>query len=102
MIRNRKAGVVAVVTGLAIIAIGMISYIVIHSVFLGTTGNNTTGLFGIAENNLNISASDPTYQVVKNTWTYVPLGLIFAGLLFIIINSQRREFDEFVSVPRRR
>jgi hypothetical protein len=101
MLKNNKGGVYAVIVGLSMIAIGMIGFIILNSVFLGTTGNNTTGLFGIAENNLNISPTDPTYQTINSTWRYVPLGLIFAGLIYMVVASQWREPQEYGPYYRR-
>jgi len=99
MIRNNKGGLYGVIVGLAIVAIGIIGYIVLHTVFLGT-GGESTGLFGMAEENLNISTNESAYQTVRNTWTYLPLGLLFAGVLYIIVSSQRREYEEYTYAPR--
>ena len=88
--KNRRGGIYAFTTGIGLIAFGIVLYIVLSAVFLGSGGG--TGLFDMAEdvNQLNIS-NESTYQTVKNTWAFVPIALILAGFITIVLGTQQTQ-----------
>lgn len=91
MLKNNKGQIIAVARGLSIIIVGIILFITLNVIFVGPDGSG--GLFTVAEDDLNITGGEgnQTYQTIKVVWSVVPLALIIAGILYIIIYTQKEE-----------
>ena len=90
-LKNSKAGLYAVLMGIAIIFIGALLYVILSLVLTGS--DTSQGLFDIALNQSWVNESDNTYRVVSLGWQTVPLAIIIGGFLYLIMQSQRREAD---------
>jgi uncharacterized membrane protein len=89
--RNNKGSFIAVARGFSIIFLGIILFLILNTVLEGP--NDKGGLFDVWEDDLGImdTAGNATYQTIKVVWSVVPLCLIIAGILYIIIHTQREE-----------
>jgi hypothetical protein len=90
MLRNNKGSYMALIMGMAIVLGGAFVYILLDVTMTG--GGTGTGFIYAAENTSNISTTNPTYANLNAMWVYgVPLALLIAGLLKVLISSQKRE-----------
>ena len=96
MNNNTKGGLYDVLIGIGIVFIGGLLFVVLNVAMEGTgTGD---GILDVAVDDLGINASSNEYKLVDTAWKAVPLLIMLGGLLFIIMQSQRKETD-FVSFP---
>ena len=93
MLKNNKGALMAVVIGIAIIAAGAIGYITTHAVLYGPDGDG--GIFEIANSSLNVTSNSPGWTTVQNLWFMVPVAIMIAGLLYVILSTQRLEPDRY-------
>lgn len=93
LLRNNKGGMQDVFVGLIIMFIGVLGYIVSHAILEGTTA--TSGMFYIATSQLGINNTSLVYTTTKNGWSMVSVGIVVAGILYMIIAQLREEYREY-------
>ena len=70
---------------------GMMMFLLVNPIFNGT-GGTSKGLFDIAADDMGIdNSSGTTMNKMQTTWVFVPWSFVIGGLLFILVDTQRRE-----------
>jgi len=92
LLTNRRGHFYYMILGITMAAVGLLSYILLHAMFVGTTSGE--GLFGFAETQLNVT-SYSAYQTVKTTWHLIPIAIMISGILLAIFGSERVEPETY-------
>jgi hypothetical protein len=90
---NTKGGAYGFLVGMVMIFMAALFYIMLNVVFEG--GSSGVGLFDVAENQMNISATSEGYGTIKGIWHLIPVAIAVIGLITMYVSAQYKESQDY-------